>query len=136
MAGEVATDTDGRIREQAERIMALGESSPRLARDPVNLPIIENWVEAIGDPNPVYTDPDYAASSVHGGLVAPPMMAQVWTMVGLGRVREAGDPTGVMVTMLDEAGYTGVVATNSDHVFHRYLRHGEQLSVTVSLIGL
>ncbi|HEX9032385.1 MAG TPA: OB-fold domain-containing protein, partial [Streptosporangiaceae bacterium] len=46
------------------------------------------------------------------------------------------DPTGVMVTMLDEAGYTGVVATNSDHVFHRYLRHGEQLSVTVSLIGL
>jgi uncharacterized OB-fold protein/acyl dehydratase len=116
--------------------MALGESSPRLARDPVNLPIIENWVEAIGDANPVYTDPVYAAASVHGGLVAPPMMAQVWTMVGLGQVREAGDPTGVMVRLLDEAGYTGVVATNSDHVFHRYLRHGEQLAVTVSLIGL
>ena len=41
-----------------------------------------------------------------------------------------------MVRLLDEAGYTGVVATNSDHVFHRYVRHGERLAVTVSLIGL
>jgi uncharacterized OB-fold protein/acyl dehydratase len=133
------------IRAAAERIMALGESSRRLARDPVNLPIIENWLEAIGDGNPVYTDADAAAASVHGGLVAPPMMAQVWTMTGLtGRpqafglrqARESGDPTGEMVRLLDEAGYTGVVATNSDHVFRRYLRHGERLAVTVSLIGL
>jgi hypothetical protein len=55
---------------------------------------------------------------------------------GLDGVREGGDPTGEMVKLLDEAGYTGVVATNSDHVFHRYLRHGEQVAVTVALIGL
>jgi uncharacterized OB-fold protein/acyl dehydratase len=133
------------IRAAAERIMALGESAPRQARDPVNLPIIENWVEAIGDRNPVYTDARFAAASVHGGLVAPPMMSQVWTMAGLtgrpqasglSQVRDAGDPTGAMVSLLDDAGYTGVVATNSDHVFHRYVRHGERLAVTVSLIGL
>jgi uncharacterized OB-fold protein/acyl dehydratase len=124
------------IRAAADRIMARGESRPRQARDPVNLPIIENWLEAIGDDNPVYTDAGFAAASVHGGLVAPPMMAQVWTMIGLGQAREAGDPTGAMVRLLDEAGYTGVVATNSDHVFHRYVRHGERLAVTVSLIGL
>ncbi len=133
------------IGAAAERIMAHGESSPRRARDPVNLPIIENWIEAIGDANPVYTDAGFAAASVHGGLVAPPMMAQVWTMAGLagrpqasgiGQVREAGDPTGEMVRLLDDAGFTGVVATNSDHVFHRYVRHGERLAVTVRLIGL
>ena len=132
----MSNDAAAGIRAAAERIMALGESAPRQARDPVNLPIIENWVEAIGDANPVYIDPGYAAASVHGGLVAPPMMAQVWTMVGLGQVRESGDPTGAMVKLLDEAGYTGVVATNSDHVFRRYLRHGERLAVTVGLIGL
>ena len=131
-AGTGAAD----IRAAADRIMARGESRPRQARDPVNLPIIQNWLEAIGDDNPVYTDAGFAEASVHGGLVAPPMMAQVWTMIGLGQVREAGDPTGAMVTLLDEAGYTGVVATNSDHVFHRYVRHGERLAVTVSLIGL
>ena len=145
MAADVTEDTAAGIRAAAERIMAAGQSSPRHARDPVNLPIIENWIEAIGDTNPVYTDAAFAAASVHGGLVAPPMMAQVWTMVGLagrpqaagiGQVREAGDPTGEMVRLLDDAGYTGVVATNSDHVFHRYVRHGERLAVTVSLIGL
>jgi uncharacterized OB-fold protein/acyl dehydratase len=136
MDADVSENTAAGIRAAAERIMALGESHRRFGRDPVNLPIILNWLEAIGDTNPVYTDPASAADSVHGGLVAPPMMAQVWTMVGQGQTREAGDPTGAMVRLLDEAGYTGVVATNSDHVFHRYLRHGEHVAVTVSLVGL
>ena len=29
-------------------------SKPRLGRDPVNQPMINNWVEAIGDKNPIY----------------------------------------------------------------------------------
>ena len=70
------------IREAAARIAAAGESRPRPARDPVNLPMIRNWAEAIGDTNPVYRDPEVAAASVHGGLVAPPAMVQVWTMQG------------------------------------------------------
>ena len=129
LADDVAQDAADRIRAQARRIMALGESSPRVARDPVNLPIIENWVEAIGDANPVYVDPDYAAASVHGGLVAPPAMAQVWTMPGLRRAGDGSDPMSQIVTVLEDAGYTSVVATNSDHVFHRYLRHGELLTL-------
>lgn len=125
-----------RLRAEAERIKAAGESSPRLARDPVNLPIICNWLEAIGDANPVYTDPQAALSAGHGGMVAPPAMAQVWTMLGQAGTRDGADPTGLMVAALDEAGYTSVVATNSDQAYHRYLRHGERLSVTVSLVDL
>lgn len=136
MAGEPADEAATWIRAEARRIMALGESGPRLARDPVNLPIIENWVEAIGDANPVYTDQEYAAASVHGALVAPPAMTQVWTMPGQGRTRDASDPMSQIVTVLEDAGYPSVVATNSDHVFHRYLRHGERLSLTVSLVDL
>jgi uncharacterized OB-fold protein/acyl dehydratase len=136
LADDVAQDAADRIRAEARRIMALGESSPRVARDPVNLPIIENWVEAIGDANPVYVDPAYAAASVHGGLVAPPAMAQVWTMPGLRRAGDGSDPMSQIVTVLEDAGYTSVVATNSDHVFHRYLRHGELLTLRVALIDL
>jgi len=135
-AGELAKETADVIRAEADRIKALGESAPRVARDPVNLPIIENWVEAIGDTNPVYTDAAYAAASVHGGLVAPPAMTQVWTMAGLRRAAEASDPTSQMVAVLEDAGYTSVVATNSDHVFCRYLRPGELLSLRVSLANL
>ena len=36
------------IRDAADRIAAAGDSKPRPARDPVNLPMIRNWLEAIG----------------------------------------------------------------------------------------
>ena len=117
------------IAEAAAQIAARGESRPRRARDPVNLPMIRNWAEAIGDANPVYSDAGAAARSVHGGLVAPPAMAQVWTMRGLHPQADDDDPLGLMSAMLDEAGFTSVVATNCEQEYHRYLRHGEQVTV-------
>jgi uncharacterized OB-fold protein len=109
------------IEEAAAKIAEQGESAPRLARDPVNLPMIRNWLEAIGDTHPGYTE------------VAPPAMVQVWTMGGLHGQRGTDDPLGAMMGILDEAGFTSVVATNSDQTYHRYLRIGEQLSVTSRL---
>jgi hypothetical protein len=120
------------IQEAAARLAAAGESQPRTARDPVNLPMINNWVEAIGDANPVYTDAEAAAPSVHGGLVAPPAMAQVWTMRGL-HPEPDDDPLGGMSVALDEAGFTSVVATNCEQEYFRYLRHGEQVTVRARL---
>jgi 3-oxo-4,17-pregnadiene-20-carboxyl-CoA hydratase alpha subunit len=128
----VPADEDA-IRAAAKRIAAAGESSPRAARDPVNLPMIRNWTEAIGDANPVYTDAAAAERSGHGGLVAPPAMAQVWTMRGLHPRREEDDPLGLMSAVLDEAGFTSVVATNCEQEYARYLRPGEQVTVRASL---
>jgi 3-oxo-4,17-pregnadiene-20-carboxyl-CoA hydratase alpha subunit len=121
------------VEYEAARIAAWGESKPRLARDPVNLPMVRNWLEALGDTNPVYTDPDAAVRFGHGGLVAPPAMVQVWTMGGLHGQRAPDDPLGAMMGVLDEAGYTSVVATNSDQTYHRYLRPDEHVSVTTRL---
>ncbi len=50
--------------------------------DPVNETMIRHWCDAMGDDNPVYTDPEAAAQSVHGGIIAPPAMLQAWTMRG------------------------------------------------------
>jgi uncharacterized protein len=79
------TDEAEQIRAAAGRVAAAGQSSPRHGRDRVNLAMIRNWIEAIGDPSPVYSDTEFAAESVHGTLVAPPAMIQVWTMPGLHR---------------------------------------------------
>jgi hypothetical protein len=133
---QTADDVAAPIRAAAERLAAAGESRARPGRDPVNLPMIRNWVEAIGDTSPVWTDAAAAAASGHGGLVAPPAMIQVWTMPGLHRGRGDDDPLGQMSQALDEAGYTSVVATNCDQVYHRYLRHGEQVSVRASLLDV
>ncbi|MEO6884827.1 MAG: bifunctional MaoC family dehydratase N-terminal/OB-fold nucleic acid binding domain-containing protein [Jatrophihabitantaceae bacterium] len=118
---------------EAEHIRALGESARRPARDPVNLPMINNWVEALGDANPVYVNESAATAAGHPGLVAPPAMIQVWTMNGLHGQRTIDDPLGVMMAVMDEAGFTSVVATNCEQTYHRYLRHGEQLTVSTRL---
>jgi uncharacterized protein len=112
------------IRQAADRIAAAGDSRPRPARDPVNLPMIRNWLEALGSTGAA--DPD----------TAPPAMIQVWTMPGLHGSRADDDPLGQMSRVLDEAGYTSVVATNCDQAYHRYLKLGEQLSVRARLLGV
>ncbi len=121
-----AMSTEDLIRAAAARIAAAGESRPRGARDPVNLPMIRNWTEALALPGTDGADPD----------TAPPAMIQVWTMPGLRGVRTGDDPLGQMVQVLDEAGYTSVVATNCDQVYHRYLKLGEQLSVQSRLLDV
>ncbi|GGN83921.1 hypothetical protein GCM10011610_36690 [Nocardia rhizosphaerihabitans] len=121
------------IPEALSKLAAAGESAPRAGRDPVNRPMINNWVEAIGDTNPIYVDADAAKAAGHPGIVAPPAMAQVWTMNGLHGVRAADDPLGLATQLLDEAGYTSVVGTNCEQTYHRYLQPGEEVTVTSRL---
>ncbi|MFC9552981.1 bifunctional MaoC family dehydratase N-terminal/OB-fold nucleic acid binding domain-containing protein [Rhodococcus sp. NPDC056960] len=121
------------ILAAADEVRAAGPSAPRAGRDPINQPMIHNWVEAIGDRNPIYVDDAAARAAGHDGVVAPPAMAQVWTMQGLNAVRQPDDPLGRMTNILDEAGYTSVVATNCDQVYHRYLKIGEDVTITTTL---
>jgi uncharacterized protein len=131
------TEQSAGILATAAKIKAAGPGATRLARDPVNMAAIRNWTDAIGDASPLYTDAEFAASSVHGELVAPPAMVQVWTMPGLQPQPAAGgadaDPLGEMMTALDDAGFTSVVATNCAQTYRRYLRHGELLSLRAEL---
>ncbi|WP_051899121.1 bifunctional MaoC family dehydratase N-terminal/OB-fold nucleic acid binding domain-containing protein [Sciscionella sediminilitoris] len=120
-----AIDTEEWIRRRAEEIAAAGRSAPRQARDPVNTAMINNWTEAFSD-----TDPRYAPGP---DTVAPPGMIQAWTMAGLHGARATDDPLGHIIAVLDEAGYTSIVATNSDQTYHRYLRVGERVSSATEL---
>ena len=107
---------------------------------PVNEPMIQHWCDATGDRNPVYLDRDFAANSTHGGIVAPPAMLQAWTMRGLrpdtpaeeAAKQAAGDKKSVL-QVLDEAGYTSVVATNCEQEYFRYLEPGDQLTHEVEV---
>jgi 3-oxo-4,17-pregnadiene-20-carboxyl-CoA hydratase alpha subunit len=126
------TTTDD-IKAAAERIKAEGKSKPRTGRHPVNQPMVDHWLDAMGDKNPIYTDDAAARAAGHPGVVAPPAMIQVWTMMGLGGVRPDDDPLSKILELFDEAGYIGVVATNCEQTYHRYLRPGEEVSVAAEL---
>lgn len=121
------------IQQAVEQVKAAGRSKPRAGRDPVNQPMIHHWVDAIGDKNPVYVDDAAARAAGHPGIVAPPAMIQVWTMMGLGGTRPDDDPLGRIIGLFDDAGYVGVVATNCEQTYHRYLRLGEEVSVSAEL---
>ncbi|MGZ8744867.1 MAG: Zn-ribbon domain-containing OB-fold protein [Nocardioides sp.] len=111
-----------RIMAEAERIKALGEAAGRDARDPVNQPTINSWLEAMGNDNPRF----------HEGE-APPSMAQVWTMYGLGGSPPADDPLHGMMRVLTDAGFTAVLGTNCEQTYDRYLTVGERVRVTTAL---
>ena len=121
------------IKAAAERVKAEGKSKPRVGRHPVNQPMVDHWLDAMGDKNPIYVDEDAAQAAGHPGIVAPPAMIQVWTMGGLGSGRAADDPLTKIMELFDDAGYIGVVATNCEQTYHRYLRPGEEVSVLAEL---
>jgi uncharacterized protein len=111
-----------RIMAEAERIKAEGEASESQAPYPVNQPTIGTWLDAMG-----YDNERFRAGE------APPSMAQVWTMPGLGRKRPPEDPLSRMTDFLTAEGYTAVLGTNCEQSYERYLRVGEQLRVTSAL---
>jgi len=107
--------------------------------DPVNQPMIRHWAAAFEDENPVYVDPAFAAGTRFGGIVAPPLMLQTWTMptpklTGIGE--RGGSPTEGSVNVLaplDEAGFVATLATNSEFEVLRHLRLGETVSAETIL---
>lgn len=111
--------------------MSVGATAP----DPVNVPMIRHWVAAFDDRNPVYLDAEAASASRFGEVVAPPVMLQTWTfptpvIEGIGA--RGGQPTVSTNTsplsVFDEAGFTGTLASNSEFEIERYVRVGEVIS--------
>jgi len=113
----------------------VGRGGPSVGPDPVNQPMIRHWAAAFDDANPVYTEPEAAARSRFGGVVAPPLMLQTWTMptpllAGIGD--RGGAPVPVEgpgpLSVLDDAGFTGTLATDSEFEILRYLHLDEVVS--------
>jgi uncharacterized OB-fold protein len=88
-------------------------------KDPVNEPMIRHWCEAMGDNNPAYSGPD---------AIAPPTMLQAWTMGGLSGHTDRSSVYDELLTLLDEAGCTSVVATDCEQEYIRPLRPGDEIT--------
>ncbi|WP_372482513.1 bifunctional MaoC family dehydratase N-terminal/OB-fold nucleic acid binding domain-containing protein [Streptomyces bambusae] len=91
-------------------------------KDPVNVPMIRHWCEAMGDTHPAYTGPD---------AVAPPTMLQAWTMGGLSGHDAGSGRSGAydeLFALLDGAGFTSVVATDCEQEYLRPLRPGDEIT--------
>jgi len=120
---------DDALLDKLRGLVGRPSGPPSRAWDAVNQAMIRHWCDAVGDTNPIYTDPAAAASSVHGQIVAPPTMLQAWTMKGL--VPPPSEGAGAqeeLMGVLDAAGFTSVVATNCEQEYERYLHIGDELT--------
>jgi 3-oxo-4,17-pregnadiene-20-carboxyl-CoA hydratase alpha subunit len=109
---------------------------PSVGQDEVNQPMIRHWVEAMGDENPVYTDPEAARACGFPGVIAPPTMLQAWIMRGYKASMETvtGDReltvAEEVMDLLDQGGFTSVVATDCEQEYRRSLVLGDRIAVT------
>jgi len=135
MSGEPSLD------DKLQAFVGQASGPPTKGRHPVNEPMITHWVEAMGDHNPVYVDAEAAEAAGFKGIIAPPTMLQAWIMRGLraslvsDAAREAGAatadaPSDQVMALLEEAGFTSVVATNCDQHYERPLVLGDLLEVS------
>ena len=98
---------------------------PATARDPVNQPMIRRWCEAMGDRNPPYHDPEARKAAGFDRPVAPPAMLEVWTMSPYRATGRSAEESMAVLDIFDAAGYSGVVATNIEQEYLRYLVEGD-----------
>ncbi len=130
--------------EELAALVGRASGPPLLAPTPVNRAMVQHWVEAMGDRDPVYVSDEAARAVGLPGAVAPPTMLQAWTMRGLqatldleasraGGHRGDATPNDRMMALLDEEGLTSVVATNCEQHYERPLVAGDHL-VSASVI--
>ena len=132
----MSDESNTELRERLDALIGqpISTGQPVKAPDPVNAAMIRHWAHALSDFNPAYLDQEFATTSRYGALVSPPVMLQSWTMAPP-KLEGIHDRGGVPVELgenplqfLADAGYTGIIATNSEFEIQRYPRGGEEIS--------
>jgi len=135
-----STATDPAYEQRLAAFVGAELQPPTPGPDPVNVPMIRHWVEAMELTNPVHLDADAARATGRADVVAPAAMMQAWVMRGYAATVRPTASAGrfqELVDLLAEGGYTSVVATDSDFEFVRELVPGDRVYVeeVVEAIG-
>jgi acyl dehydratase len=113
------------------------ESEAKRGVDKVNEAMIRHWCEAMQDGNPLYTDEKLAKKSEYKSIIAPPQMVQAYTMSPKWPIKdEKLDVLGTAVKTAANAGYFGVVATNTTQEYFEPMRPGDRISLKVKLASV
>ncbi len=86
---------------------------------------VARFAEAVGDPNPLYWDEEYARKSRYGAVIAPPGFFG-WPL----RRGESSDDLKTLVSSLAEAGYGRILDGGIEWEFLKPIRVGDKLTVT------
>ncbi|MFC2026722.1 MaoC family dehydratase N-terminal domain-containing protein [Chloroflexota bacterium] len=100
----------------------IGVEGPPLVYD-IERGMIQRFTRAVGDPNPLWQDGDYADRSGYGGIIAPPNFILT---LGFDRVLEA---------FISDASLT-VLHGSTELECHQPARPGDVITVTVKIVNV
>ena len=105
-------------------------------RFPVEASHILMFARAIGDPNPIYADAEYAAGTEVGSVIAPPTFVQASAQFDpeyflRPKPNEAWFGSGREATGVPDQVASGGLHAEQHYEYHRPLRAGEVLTATV-----
>lgn len=83
---------------------------------------IRQFANAIGDQNPLYVDPEYAANTPYGGLISPPTFPIA-----------IGSDGGSLPLKLDERR---MLHGEQEFIYYRPIRHGDRLYCQLKVTDL
>lgn len=90
---------------------------------------IARFAEAVGDPNPLYWDEEYAAKSHYGSIIAPPGFFGWPVKLGV----ELPNDLIALVTSLAEAGYGRILDGGIEWEFFKPIMAGDKLTVKTTI---
>jgi len=100
----------------------------RVGLDPINAAMIRHWCEAMGDANPDYAGED---------PIAPPHMLGAWVMRPMDwPPADPKDGRRALIAALDDAGYSGIVATTTEQTYVRPLKPGDRIRARIGVDGV
>jgi len=114
-----------------------------IERFPVEASHILMFARAVGDPNPIYSDAEYAAGTETGGIIAPPTFAQssaqfdpdyfLRPKIGQPWFGSGKEPTGIKREKKEgesSGAASGGLHAEQHFTYHRQLRPGDVLTGT------
>lgn len=111
-------EPDGLITDEMRRAIGV-ESEPGVIE--VERETIRRVADALGDPNPLWRDEEYAKGTSHGGVIAFPIAFHPST--------RAGRPNASY-----ESPARGGVVASDEWEFHEPVRPGDEITVTTRVV--
>lgn len=114
---------DSIITDEMRNLIGI-ESAPTIFE--IEKEPIRRWAEAIGDPNPLYRDEEYARKSRYGGIIAPPGFLGNYAFP----VKAGGPPPQV------RSPFSKGLAGGNEYEFLKPVRVGDVVTATSRLLDL
>ena len=124
----MAGKTPEEILEEARALIGM-ETEPVPSRYPIEYDPIRRYCHMVGDQNPLFLDPEYAATTKYGGVIAPPFYIR--NMSGPGRWPPTSEASGISARVPTPGSRN--VNLNTEFELLKPVRVGDQISKTQRL---